>query len=79
MGMSFGYRETPSNPVPPEMVEARARVFAACKAAGVAFLDGMPLAEVSQRIDEGVRISGGGAEGEVAAAGRAYARRTMPV
>jgi 4-hydroxy-2-oxoheptanedioate aldolase len=78
MGFSFGYRQTPRDPIPPEMQEARARVFAACKASGVAFLDGMPLDQVDRRIDEGVRISGGGAEGEVAAVGRAYTRRTMP-
>jgi 4-hydroxy-2-oxoheptanedioate aldolase len=78
MGFSFGYRQTPRNPIPPEMQEARARVFAACKASGVAFLDGIPLDEVARRIDEGVKISGGGPEGEVAAAGRAYTRRTMP-
>jgi hypothetical protein len=44
----------------------------------VAFLDGMTREDVARRIEEGVRISGGGAEGEVAAAGRAHSRRTMP-
>jgi len=79
MGMSFGYRRAPRDPLPAELAEARARVLSACRAAGVAFLDGMARDEVAARIDEGVRISGGGAEGEVAAAGRAYTRRAMPV
>jgi 4-hydroxy-2-oxoheptanedioate aldolase len=79
MGMSFGYRQTPREPLPTELREARARVFAACEATGVAFLDGMTLDEVTRKIDEGVKISSGGAQGEVAAAGRAHTRRTMPV
>ena len=78
MGMSFGYRNTP-RPFPPEMIEARNRVFAACKAAGVAFLEGATPETVGERIDEGVRIMGAGQGGELAAAGRAYSGRTMPV
>jgi 4-hydroxy-2-oxoheptanedioate aldolase len=79
MGMSFGYQRAPNNPYPPEMQEARARVFAACRAAGLAFLDGMNAENAAEKIDEGVRISSGGARGEAAAAGRAHAGRTMPV
>jgi 4-hydroxy-2-oxoheptanedioate aldolase len=79
MGFSLGYVRAPRTPYPPEMAEARARVFAACKAAGLAFLDGMTPDTVAERIEEGVRISGGGGQGETAAAGRAHTGRTMPV
>ena len=79
MSHSFGYKLLQTNPYPPELLEARSRVFAACKAAGLAFLDGMTVENVAQKIGEGVRISGGGPQGEVAKAGRAYAKRMMPV
>ena len=76
LGMSFGYKNTP-HPFPPEMLEARGRVYTACKEAGVAFLEGGSLETVGERIDDGVRIMGGSPE--IAAAGRAYSGRTMPV
>ncbi len=79
MSHSLGYRVLPRNPYPQDMLEARARVFAACKSAGIAFLDGRTVENVKQGIDEGVRISGGGPEGEVAKAGRAHTKRSMPV
>ena len=78
MGMSFGYQRRPS-PLPSELVEARNRVFAACKAAGVAFLESSLPETVGEKIDEGVRIMGSGQSGEVTSAGRGHTRRTMPV
>ena len=78
MGMSFGYQNTP-NPYPAEMIEARDRVFAACKAAGVAFLEGASPDDVADNIDQGVRIFSAGSAGEVADAGRSYTNRSMPV
>ena len=78
MGMSFGYRRRPM-PYPPEMADARNRVFAACKAVGIAFLEGATPETVGSAIDEGVRIMGLGQSGEVAAAGRTHTRRAMPV
>ena len=78
MGMSFGYRNIPS-PYPVEMLEARDRVFIACKAAGVAFLEGASPNDVSDSIDQGVRIFSAGSAGEVANAGRSYTNRSMPV
>ena len=78
MGMSFGYRNIPS-PYPVEMLEARDRVFIACKAAGVAFLEGASPNDVSDSIDQGVRIFSAGSTGEVADAGRSYTNRSMPV
>ena len=78
MGMSFGYRNIPS-PYPVEILEARDRVFIACKAAGVAFLEGASPNDVSDSIDQGVRIFSAGSTGEVADAGRSYTNRSMPV
>ena len=78
MGMSFGYR-VKASPFPPELIAARNRVFAACKAAGLVFLEGAPPDQVGSQIDEGIRIMSGGQLGEVATAGRVYTSRTMPV
>ncbi len=78
MSMSFGYHGMPrGGERPPELQAARDRVFAACKANGVRFLDGGPVETVKQRIDEGVRISGG--TEELATVAREYVGRTMPV
>ena len=76
MGMSFGYKGAAGGARPPELEKARDRVFAACKAAGVAFLDGGTAETIVDRLDEGVRI--GGSTEEVAKIGRAHAGRTMP-
>ena len=75
MGFSFGYKSTP-RPFPPEMWDARNRVFATCKANGVAFLESSPPETVGENIDIGVRVMSGEA---TAVAGRVYSRRTMPV
>src|SRR4029077_10355145 len=40
LSLSLGYPNIPRDPYPPEMQEARAKVFAACKRNGVAFLEG---------------------------------------
>ncbi|MCS7207380.1 MAG: aldolase/citrate lyase family protein [Dehalococcoidia bacterium] len=56
MGMSFGYRDRHDPPYPPEMVEARNRVFAACRSAGLAFLEAATPETVEEKIREGVRI-----------------------
>ena len=77
MSMSFGYRRRPA-PLSSDLIDARNRVFAACKAAGLAFLEGASPDDISERIDEGVRIFGMGQSDAVAKAGRAYTSRTMP-
>lgn len=78
MAMSLGYHGMPrGGERPPELQAARERVFAACKANGVRFLDGGPVETVKQRIDEGVRISGG--TEELATVAREHTGRTMPV
>ncbi|MDE0018573.1 MAG: aldolase/citrate lyase family protein [Candidatus Poribacteria bacterium] len=76
MSMSFGYKNPP-NPRPKELQEARDRVFAACKNAGIRFLESTSPDTIEASIDAGVRITGGGEE--AARIGRAYAGRTMPV
>ena len=74
--MSFGYKNAP-NPRPQELEDARNRVFAACKAAGILFLESASPDTIEAGIDAGVRITGAGEE--AARIGRAHAGRTMPV
>jgi 4-hydroxy-2-oxoheptanedioate aldolase len=73
LGLSLGYVNVPREPYPPEMVEARARVFAACRARGIPFLEGATPETIAHKIDEGVRVIAGGRP-ETAEAGRAHAR-----
>ena len=74
MSMSFGVSRAES---PPVLDNARARVLAATKRAGIAFLNQMNANNIEQMIDEGVRI-GAGAGAEVADQGRRYTNRRMP-
>jgi 4-hydroxy-2-oxoheptanedioate aldolase len=76
MGMSFGHKDAHDPPYPPEMLAARARIKAACDAAGVAFLDIVREGNVVAQLDEGVRI--GAATAEAADIGRRHTGRTMP-
>lgn len=76
MGMSLGYADAHDPPYPPDMEAARARVKAACDAAGIFFLNGVRPHTVKEAIDEGVMI--GSATEEAAQIGRAYSGRTMP-
>ena len=64
-------------PYPSEMQEARDRVFAACRANGVAFLEACTPDTIAARLDEGVRVIAGGRE-DTARAGRAHQPRAMP-
>jgi len=73
MGMTFGHKEAHDPPYPPEMLEARGTVKAACDKAGVAFLDIVTPETVGAQIDDGVRI--GAASKEAAAMGRRYSGR----
>ena len=76
--MSMSYNVSRRNGAMPQvLVDARARVFAATKKAGIPFLNQMNVENIEQMIDEGVRIgSGAGAEG--ADKGRRYTDRQMP-
>jgi 4-hydroxy-2-oxoheptanedioate aldolase len=76
---ALGYKTIPRNPYPPEMQEARDKIFAACREYGIAFLENAESPDrVRSKIDEGVRIFSGHSE-ENARAGRARSKRTMPV
>jgi 4-hydroxy-2-oxoheptanedioate aldolase len=66
------------SPYPPDMQKARDRVFAACGANRIAFLEGCTPDSIAARLDEGVRVVAGGRE-DTARVGRAYQHRTMPV
>ena len=79
LSLALGYTSIQRNPYPPEMQEAREKVFTACREYGIAFLEGAPTPELTrQKIDEGVRVLSGHSE-ENAKAGRAHSKRTMPV
>ncbi len=78
LGLSLGYVDVPRYPYPPGMAEARTRIMAACRANGVAFLEGCTPETVAARIDEGVRVIAGGRE-DTARIGRAHQGRVMPV
>ena len=78
LGLSLGYVKVPRDPYPPEMAEAREKIFAACRRNGVAFLEGATPENVASKIDEGVRVIAGGRE-ETARVGRAHSKRVMPV
>ena len=77
LGLSLGYTTLQRDPYPPEMAEARARVFAACRRNGIAFLEGCSPANIRERLDEGVRVIAGH-NPETARIGRAHQKRTMP-
>lgn len=78
LGLSLlGHVTLQISPYPPEMQEARDRVFAACRANAVAFLELCSPANIAARLDEGVRVIAGGRE-ETARAGRAHQRRVPP-
>ncbi len=78
LGLVLGYKQVPREPYPPEMQDARERVFAACRARGIAFLETCTPENVARKIDEGVRVIAGHRE-ETARVGRAHTQRTLPV
>ncbi len=75
MALSLGVRG-PGAEKDPRMVAARARVFAACKANHVFFLNSMNPGNVVEMIKEGVMV--GPAGQEAAEIGRKYTKRQMP-
>ncbi|WP_165982569.1 aldolase/citrate lyase family protein [Dankookia rubra] len=78
LGLSLlGRTALQPSPYPAEMQEARERVFAACRANGIAFLEGCMPETIAARLDEGVRVIAGGRE-DTACVGRAHQRRGMP-
>lgn len=59
MSMSHGFRGVREDFERPELRAARERVFAACKSAGIAFLDGCTEENLAAQLAAGVRISPG--------------------
>lgn len=78
LGLSLGYTSIRNDPYPPEMREARERIFAACRASRIAFLEACTPANIAARLDEGVRVIAGHSQ-ETARVGRSHQRRAMPV
>ena len=76
--MSFGIKRDPSKPMDPRLLEARDRVKAACDANNLAFLEGATPEDITEKIDEGVRIIAGHRE-DTSKIGRAHSKRTMPI
>jgi hypothetical protein len=60
------------------MQTARDRILAACRNNGIAFLQGCTADNVTERIDEGVRVIAGHSEA-TAIKGRAHQKRKLPV
>jgi 4-hydroxy-2-oxoheptanedioate aldolase len=77
MGMSMGYRDQHDEPYPAEMWAARARITAACRAAGLAFLEQVTPENVTTRLDDGVMIGCGPQAREAAEIGRKYTGRAL--
>ena len=76
MSMSFGLSRNADGTWPKRLADARVRVLAATKAAGIPFLNAVTPDNVEAMLDEGVMI---GAANETAAAkGRRHTGRTMP-
>jgi 4-hydroxy-2-oxoheptanedioate aldolase len=75
MALSLGIRG-PGAEKDPKMQAARAKVFAACKANKIFFLNSMNASNVIDMIKEGVMV--GPASQEAAEIGRKYTKRQMP-
>ena len=75
--MSLSFNVTRSDALPQVLVDARARVFAATRKAGIPFLNQMNASNIEQMIDEGVKI-GSNPGAAVADRGRRYTNRQMP-
>ena len=76
LGLSLGYVRVPREPYPSEMAAARERVFSACRARGIAFLEGATPETITAKLDEGVRVIAGQRE-ETARVGRAHSQRAV--
>lgn len=78
MGMSLGFPDNHDEPYPAPMQAARARILAACKHNGVAFLSGVYTRDVIERVEEGVRVCHSRDGREAADLARTHFGRTMP-
>ncbi len=78
MGMSLGLPDAHDPPYPSEMVAARNKVLAACKANKLAFLEQVTPENVVSQIAEGVMVGAGKHAAEAAAIGRKHTQRPEP-
>lgn len=78
MGMSLGFMDAHDPPYPPEMLEARNRVLAACKANNLAFLEQVTPENVVDQIGAGVMIGAGKQAQAAALIGRKHTNRPEP-
>ncbi len=78
LSLALGSVRLLRDPYPPVMQAARDRVFGACRRNGLAFLEGCTLANITARLDEGVRVISGHGE-EMARIGRVHQGRRMLV
>jgi 4-hydroxy-2-oxoheptanedioate aldolase len=78
MGMSLGLADAHDPPYPPEMLAARDRVLAACKANKLAFLEQVTPENVAAQIDAGVMVGAGKQAQAAAEIGRAHTNRPKP-
>ncbi len=80
MGFSFGHIDAHDPPYPPEMLDARAKVMAACRNSGWAFFEAVTAEGVLDSLAEGIMMCGCSRDGEeIAKMGRAHTTRRMPV
>jgi 4-hydroxy-2-oxoheptanedioate aldolase len=78
MGMSLGYPDAHDPPYPADMVDARNRVLAACRANHLAFLEQVTPDNVTGQIDAGVMVGAGKNARAAAEVGRRYTARPEP-
>lgn len=78
MGMSLGFPDAHDPPYPTEMVAARERVLAACKANKLAFLEMVTPDNVVEQIERGVMVGAGRQAAAAAEIGRRHTRRPEP-
>ncbi len=77
LSLALGYVKVPPEPYPAEMIEARARIFAAARKNGLAYLESCTPENIVARIDGGTRVIAG-QNPKTAEVGRAHQKRTMP-
>jgi 4-hydroxy-2-oxoheptanedioate aldolase len=78
MGMSLGLADAHDPPYPAEMLAARAKVLAACKANKLAFLEQVTPENVAAQIDAGVMVGAGKQAAAAAEIGRRHTHRQEP-
>lgn len=78
MGMSLGLADAHDPPYPPQMLEARGKVLAACRAHNVAFLEQVTPENVVEQIAAGVMVGAGRHAEHAAAIGRRHTNRPQP-